>query len=368
MTSFNKRARILVSVGLILFFKVVNAQVIQGISGSVDIHPDDTAIGAIHVGRATINNQGLIKAEYSVLQGNVTLNNSGNVFFEGGITAGGLNINNSASGLIVFTDYIDGYQTTNIENVGTIVVANAVGNDSGSTSGSWTPFTYMYQGLIHNAGSFLIKRVNNPQSYGGGNVCEQASRILTFRNDGFFEVGSGSKCDFGLHTKTQYLKATYVQTAGETRVNGEFGAHILDFQGGVLTGSGKVVRFPEQLWNPGFTISPGNSKAPYNQLTLVPESGYFVFGEGSLDFEIGSTNSNSKIRILGEAYIVGSAVINVKLKNGFMPSVGNSFVIVTANYLGTDDFNQSNLRLPKLPANRQWRLDNDGTNLKLTVI
>ncbi|MBD9357198.1 hypothetical protein [Methylomonas albis] len=376
-----EKFRKIICTATLLSCQAASAAIIPGIQGNsttyqiVNVASDDTVQGDISFHNGVINNKGLIKTtnHTSTLQGGssrtVTLNNDGNILFEGGITAGTLSIFNNPDGYMVFTNYIDGYQTTAIENAGTIAVANGVGDGIGAPAGSWVPFTYMFQGLIHNTGKFLIQRKNTPDGYDGGNVCLQWGRILTVNNEGYFEVGSGSKCDFGSDTASQYNKATYIQNSGETRINGTFGAHVLDFKGGTLSGAGKVLRFPEQLISARFTISPGgNANAPFSELTLVPEIGYSVLEHGALDFAIGGVNNNSKLHVDGDVYIVGNAKINVILKIGFVPSAGNSFTLLTANYVGTDDFNQDNLNLPKLPAGLQWHFENDGTSLKLSVI
>lgn len=373
---------IVIALTILINSNITHAQLIQGINqirlnGSyayetININFRDTVAGSIYFHKGIINNNGLIKESYdpengtnTILQGNVTLNNNGRAFFEGGITAGGLSIKNNSDGLIVFTDYIDGYQTTNIENAGTIIVADKLGD--GTEDWQAAPFTYMIQGLIHNTGTFQITRKSNINGY--NNLCVISSRVLTIKNEGYFEIGNNSNCDFGQYAQTNNRKVTYIQTTGETKVNNTFGAHVFDFQGGKLTGTGTILRFPTEIFTPAFTISPGDSNSPFGELTLNTDtSGYIVLGGASLDFTIGGAAKNSKLHVNGDFYIVDGAKINVVLKDGFTPNVGNSFTLINADSVDTNDFNQSNLNLPALSGNRHWQMENTGNSLKITVM
>ncbi|MEI8572109.1 hypothetical protein U737_10235 [Methylomonas sp. LW13] len=344
----------------------------QALASPYTIEANQTITGLSSPGFDNIINRGLVIGEtddYLPL----LLENYGSIYLPSKITCPGQKLVNYAKGYIAIGGYFDCYKQgaqALIENSGTIAVTNAVGEnialDPRTIGGQlrpakdYMPWTYIFWGKIDNkvTGKFIIDRNN------GVNLCQsQGSEAPEIENRGYFEIAQGSTCNF-ISTKS----GSYKQFEGETKVNGTFGSRLLDFQGGILTGTGTILKFPEQLWNASFSISPGNSTSPFGELTLTPEMGYSVFGDGTLNFVIGGLNNNSKLHVNGEAYIVGSAKIAISLKNGFMPNIGNSFTIITANDIRTDDFNQANLILPQLPTGRQWRFDNDGTSLKLSVI
>ena len=290
------------------------------------------------------------------------LKNYGNVFASGAFSivngSGSHKIFNQPTGNVVVSGYVDMYPYDSyFENAGRFSLIRSLGHEVYDYGFSW-----LWRGTFKNVGIVTMDRNN------GGNVCGSSSKA-TFINEGLFEVASGTICDFGAYEYDPVVNPTvFRQTKGETVVNGKLGSHQLDLQGGKLSGTGTVLRFPEQMWSTSLSISPGSPTAPIGVLTLVPEVGYIIFGDGALEIGLGNAVGDSdRLQVNGEIYLVAGARVNVSLHDGFVPTLGNSFTIVSADNVGTDNFELANLNLPKLPGALRWRLDNLGTALKLTV-
>lgn len=329
------------------------------LGSTVDIYASDTAILSGLNLRGTVNNHGLMKESApSNVELRGTLNNDGNIFFESYINAGPLSLTNHPDGYIVMTNYIDAYQQSTIENAGTLVVANSLGD--GIYLGPKTePFTYMFQGIIHNTGKILINRKNSP---GFENVCQEQNRIMTVRNEGYFEIASGSLCDWGSNPQTQITKATYVQDRGETRIDGTFGAHEIAINKGVLSGIGTIQGNFNNSLSSAVTVSPG---APLGTLTIAPDGGNLICLGCSVSIELAGNQSADQFHVDGNITMNGWN-LNVQLRDGYLPAVGTNFTVVSANliyYWGMEP----TYNLPKLPDGRTWSVQNTGTEVILTA-
>ncbi len=137
------------------------------------------------------------------------------------------------------------------------------------------------------------------------------------------------------------------------------GAQLENF--GTLKGVGQIFG---SLLNSG-TISPGNSPGKF---TIV--GNYTANSTAVQQIEIASATSYDTIAVASDvSFPSGTAVLdgtlNVSLLNGFVPSIGDSYKIITfASATGAF----SNINLPALPAGLSWSVNYNPANITLQVI
>ena len=383
MKTHNHRTLILCLITLFNLNPTASADVIPNpgdipAGQALTVNPSDTLFVEMANGGAdlsvwgTLVNQGQIHAMDSDFYGsNIYIGgifeNHGNAFVNGALSIlGGSGtsthkIINHAGGNIVLSGYVDMYsQESQLENAGKFHVIKALGHNAqayyGFTAG-------IIRGNIRNTGTFLIDRNN------GMNICQNFGKIV-IANEGVFEIGKDNICDFGIGTVSTNNLTTYRQTKGETVVNGTFGAHMLELQGGTVSGTGTLLRMPEQFQTAGVNISPGSRGAPFGTLTLVPEANDLIFTFGSINIELGGPNQgHDRVHVNGDLYVVGATIINVTLHGGYVPRRGESFTILSANHIGNHAGGvASRVKLPQLGAGLSWQVVNDGLTVKLNVI
>jgi hypothetical protein len=139
-----------------------------------------------------------------------------------------------------------------------------------------------------------------------------------FRQQGVFEVASGSRADHG---------DDFIQTAGTTTVDGNLDMGYGDtvkLQGGVFGGEGLVVG---DFHNTGGTVSPGGAPG------MLTFDGDYTQSLGStLAIDIDGTTPGSGYDVLaitGDAVVAGEVAVNFMA--GYTPAVDDTFVILTAN-------------------------------------
>jgi hypothetical protein len=133
-------------------------------------------------------------------------------------------------------------------------------------------------------------------------------------------IASGGTMDTG--------GATYVQTAGVTRVNGVLstGSSLVDIRGGTLSGTGLVIG---DVRNAG-AVAPGNSPG-----ILLVDGNYAQAPAGMLDIEIGGLTVGTEydqLRVLGNALLAGK--LDVEFVNGFNLTTDAEFTILLTGFLG----------------------------------
>ena len=123
---------------------------------------------------------------------------------------------------------------------------------------------------------------------------------------------------------TLTLSGGYTQTAGTTTLNGGTlaGAEAFNIQGGVLSGAGQI---NAGVINGGSVIPGGMGaigvlyiQGPYTQTT----TGQLVTELSGLD-----TTQYDQLLVSGPATLNGS--LQIHLRNGFTPAVGNNFTVLT---------------------------------------
>lgn len=145
----------------------------------------------------------------------------------------------------------------------------------------------------------------------------------TFTNTGVVEARSGT---------LNFMN--YVQTAGATRLLGGKLATItysypLTISGGVLDGSGEIAG---HLRNDGGEVRPGLSPGT---IRCSGPLGYFTQTPGgTLAIEIGGpTPGTSHDQVLVDQYAMLGGTLRLTLINGFIPSPGSDFTVLTAYFI-----------------------------------
>ncbi len=204
------------------------------------------------------------------------------------------------------------FNGANIETNAATIVLNGTGSQIEDQHG--------VNGLTHFAtnastGSFTLQ---------GGQTFTTAG---AFTNKGLFTVGSGSAFTVG-GTGT-----SFTQLSGTTTDNGTLAVSStgnLSFQAGSLFGTGTVTG---KISSSG-TVTPGDSSTSTGVLT---DSGAYTQATGGkLDIDIGGTTVGTKYDQLKTTTSSLNGTLNISLINGFVPTVGSQFQIVTfASKTGT---------------------------------
>lgn len=124
--------------------------------------------------------------------------------------------------------------------------------------------------------------------------------------------------------------------------------------GGKLSGSGTI---GGTVTNSG-TVAPGTSPG-----TLHITGDYIQTAAGQLEIELASAASFDRLEITGSASLAGT--LAVSLTNGFMPSAGTSFTILTPSGTGGTTF--STTVLPALIGDVAWSINYGATSISLLV-
>jgi hypothetical protein len=256
-----------------------------------------------------------------------TLTGTGGTFLEGTANlSGGIN---SWEGRTVTND-----GTATFSNGGITVVDNGVwNNDAGATtivqggSGLNDFFrtgpgaAFNNAGLLQTAGSGTATVAVALFNTDSGTVQVQAGTVLapgplfhTFRTSGTVIIAPGGTLRV----------MDYVQTGGTTTVDGTLTVDFLgtvSLAGGLLTGggtiNGNVVNAAE--------LRPGDSPG-----VLTINGNYTQTADGTLDIEIGGPavgTQYDRLAVSGTATLAGT--LNVVILNGFVPTPGTSFGVLT---------------------------------------
>ncbi len=135
--------------------------------------------------------------------------------------------------------------------------------------------------------------------------------------------------------------------------------------GGTISGNGTFsVSGPELGVFSNFAdLSPGNS---IGTLSVV---GNYI-DQGTLNIELESTTSYDKLSVNGSAVLLG-VNLNLSLHNGFTPSVGDSFTIITTNIYGVPTSvlgTFSNITYPtNIPADSEWTISYTATEVVIEL-
>ncbi len=227
--------------------------------------------------------------------------------------------------------------TANITQIGPNASVELRG--SGSSFSVKASNTAIDSTLVANHGSFTL---------GDGRLFTTSG---SFDNDGSLIVdGSSTLFD---------VVGTYSQTAGQTTlVNGGViqSPTMLTVSGGLFAGNGDIIGDAD--FGSGSTVRPGLSAGIINDFGNVSIA-------GGIDIELGGvlvdgavpvitqlnrglnylTTDYDQFHVLGDGDVVDGLVLDVSLINGYLPSVGDFFDILSGDTL-TADLNQIVVNLP----------------------
>ncbi|QQS09108.1 MAG: autotransporter-associated beta strand repeat-containing protein [Phycisphaerales bacterium] len=190
-------------------------------------------------------------------------------------------------------------------------------------------------------------------------------RSGTLKNVGEINNGTGFNKD---GTGTLYLNTTNTYS-GSTTVS-EGALYLVD-SGGSNTGSSTVVvgnlgtlvgngRVAGQVINDGHVSPQGfnfNSTATLHML-----NSYTQVGNGALDIQIESAGAFDTLEITGSAVLTGT--LNVSLLNGYQPTTGDTFTILTASSVNGTFVT---VNLPSLNAGHAWLVEYPAGQVRLRV-
>ncbi|RMF82352.1 MAG: hypothetical protein D6744_06125 [Planctomycetota bacterium] len=171
----------------------------------------------------------------------------------------------------------------------------------------------------------------------------------TFTTDGDVTIRAG-----GTFLRTGGNGAEYIQSDGNTVVKGALTVdEFVRLDAGTLSGSGTITT--PQLVNAGGSVEPGNSAG-----VLTVAGDYVQQAGGELRIELGGPQPGSQhdqLVVQGDAALAGA--LRVLPIDGFVPQLGQSFVILTAGGLsGT---------FAEVTGPGAWSVDYSNARVTITV-
>ncbi len=136
---------------------------------------------------------------------------------------------------------------------------------------------------------------------------------------------------------TVTAKGAYTQSAGTTRVDGALNVTPgldLKLSGGQLVGSGSIGNATGSgtitVTNSGSMVRPGDVLSGGTTGTLAINGNYTQTSNGKLEIDLGGTTQGTTYDLLAVGHTASLAgTLDVKLLNGFSPTVGEQFNILT---------------------------------------
>jgi len=301
---------------------------VYNVSGTTSVTGGTHTIGA----GAAIQGVGALQ-----VLGNGTINfDSGDVvvptsYSQSGGTVGGsdtLNLNVPmmwSAGTINGSGTINANAGMNLAALGTLALGDTrtLHNTATATWSGFGSFQNAAGAVLTNSGTFDIQTASDflagtfinsgtltKSVAGGGDGRTRVTAALT--NSGMIEVPAG----------ILEFAGGYTQSAGTTRLNGgALQASAFTFNGGVLEGVGMVTG----MLTSGAQVRPGLSPGILNL-----SGRYTQRPEGSLQVEIGGLEAGTnfdRFAIAGQAVLDGT--LEVTLINGFVPSIGDQFRVMS---------------------------------------
>jgi len=338
-------------------------------------------------------NQGILESTGGgILQFSVTVNNSGGtinagpssqvLFSNGADIQGGLMSSDPAAtyfGLIGGNEVVlDGTTHGTLANAAKFTVGNNgdtelmgtitnTGSLQVAANGNQTNLSMLGAVTLGGNGTVVMSIGGN----GGTPVIRQDQGNSSLTNSGNSITGPG-----------QMQLPVYLQTAGFIQIPTGISDSITTFNisggdaqiDGGLTVSGGVTTSGTGVVSGAGTIGSSVANAGITEGGDVPAAGKLTIGGsqsfvqssgGAYEVAIGGLTGGtqySQLAVSGTASLAGA--LNIRFVNGFTPSLGNSFTILTASSVsGTF----STINSPALPAGLAWSVTNNGTSVVLTA-
>jgi autotransporter-associated beta strand protein len=326
---------------------------VGGLKGSRDLAIGGNTLSVGGNGQSTTYAGSLSGTGALAKQGAGTLTLSGNNSYTGGtnLSAGVLAVG-GASALGTGTLALNGGALS--AAAGGVSFANAVSLNANTTIAGSDALTI--SGNVTLNGFNTLTFTNTAQATISGQIGQSTTSIL-------IKQGSGELQLTGANT---YTGGTLVQS-GTVRINNStgsaFGSGAVTVESGAtLTGAGSISGAVQM----NGTWAPGNSPG------LVTVNSNVVLG-GSLDMELGGvlraasgtggTGYYDAINVYNALALGGT--LNVSPYNGFVPSYGDSFLLLQAAAL-TGDFGTVNY--PALSGGLSWERTTSATAMTITVV
>lgn len=225
--------------------------------------------------------------------------------------------------------------TMNVGNSGTLNVAGNIGN-------SGTMSVYGADGFDGSGTANVGGNIGNSGTLNVGNsgTLNVAGSI---GNSGTMVVDRGGNANAG----------SYTQTGGLLNLNGYMDAGTFEIVDGEVSGNGTA---EGNVGNSG-TLNPGNSAGTF---TIIGDYGQDV--DGILGIQIGGLATSEFDRVIVTGHGTLSGDLNVSLIDGFVPQIGDTFVIMTFGEGRTGEF--TNVHFPS--AN--WRVIYGSNHVTLEAV
>lgn len=198
---------------------------------------------------------------------------------------------------------------------GTIGVPGAITSNAAGITLTGASAEILNTDTLSNALSAISANVAS------GTLSLQSGESLTtgtsFANAGKITVGTGSSFK---------VTGKYTQTAGTTTVDGTLTSTSgVLVERGSLIGQGKIAG----VLNSSASITPGDSSA---KPAIFSVSGsYSQQAKGILDINVGGNGAGTCGELAVSNGVSLNGTLNIKLVNGFVPVVGNTFTIVSGS-------------------------------------
>jgi hypothetical protein len=300
----------------------------------------------------SITNQGTISANQStplvIGVGEGTFNNTGTLKVKAGsamyVTGGGFTNFSASMSTLTGGKYLvsgtlefDGANiATNAANITLTGAKSQIVNQSGANG---------LANFAVNAKNSTLSLMSGKSLSVSGNVSNAGT--LTVETASAFQTGASPN-------------GSYTQTAGSTKVDGTLIAPTgVSIEAGALWGAGKIVSTVQSSGS----VTPGNSTTETGILST--NGTYTQNAKGSLNVSIGGLTLGSQydqLAVTNGASLNGT--LNIKLIDGFVPAVGDTFTILTASAVSGKFATVSGLTINSA---EHFTITYNPTNVTLTV-
>lgn len=292
------------------------------------------------------------------------------------ITNTGTILANQTSTLYIVPD-VTGF--TNIGkltvNKGSTMQINGLFNNLSNT-GILTSGTYNVTGILGVQGSVvtndatltltgasaaMLNTITNANALIGlasnasaGALSLQSGQALTtstsLSNAGKVTVGSSGSFTIG---------GTYAQTAGTTTIDGSMSATSVTLQKGSLVGKGTL----GGTVSSSASMTAGDSTSKPGKLTLTGT--YTQNSTGTLNISVGGTAAGTFGDLAVTNGVSLGGTLSIKLINGFVPAIGDSFTILTGSAV-SGEF--ATVKGTSINSSEHFQVNYNATNVTLTVV
>ncbi len=346
MIKVNTFKRTLIGIGALIGMNSAQAEILDCgvfLYEPTYVIPGDTTVSCNLGGnyQGSLTNAGeLILAPLTMLTVSGSIDNYGSVKSNYELILSGRNalITNRPTGIINSSGWLFIRSSSRLENYGIVNLARTYGDNTVNEN------IFNLSGTVNNYGTFRFDtNVSSLTGFGA------------FNNQGNFEVTSNASYPASYSSTT----FNYVQSKGETEINGSIKIRSVNISGGKLAGSGtlEILSGTTPIVGANAVISPSG--------TLTIKKTDLILG-GSLDAELTGPEDYDQLKVVGNLNL-NNTRLNVLLRSNYVPEPGTPLTIVSANSIvGTF----STLNLPELPAGSCWTIDygNTAVTLEATTV